>query len=475
MIILKLFEEWGISLKLKRKTNSINFKTLVYLVAFSVTILLFLIFSQSILLKYSYERYQTDKIKKIVKSVQDYDADDIFHNLETLVYDNSVCAQYIFDGGNNISYNTLMVGCGLNKNNTQIVELMNNIMSDNKDVQYIKLINKKTDTKAILTGIKVDKGYLFIYSPLEDLAGANIVLRSQVIFITCIVIILACFISYFLSNKITDPIMKITRKAKELGEGNYNIEFDSSDVLEIDELANTLNHVSRDLSKIDELRRDLMANVSHDLKTPLTMIRAYAEMIRDISYKDKVKMDKDLSVIIEETERLNVLVNDILDLSKMQADADSLNIEQFDLCELIKEVMRRYDILKTTEDYNFIMDLPDNAKVSADKQKMMQVIYNLINNAINYTGDDKKVFIKVSKVKKEYLVEIKDTGKGIKKEEIPYIWDKYYKKDKKHQRNVVSTGIGLSIVKEILTKHKFDYGVKSVPKKGTTFYFKIKK
>ena len=274
--------------------------------------------------------------------------------------------------------------------------------------------------------------------------------------------------------------MKITRKAKELGEGNYNIEFDSSDVLEIDELANTLNHVSRDLSKIDELRRDLMANVSHDLKTPLTMIRAYAEMIRDISYKDKVKMDKDLSVIIEETERLNVLVNDILDLSKMQADADSLNIEQFDLCELIKEVMRRYDILKTTEDYNFIMELPDNdpgynAKVSADKQKMMQVIYNLINNAINYTGDDKKVFIKVSKVKKEYLVEIKDTGKGIKKEEIPYIWDKYYKKDKKHQRNVVSTGIGLSIVKEILTKHKFDYGVKSVPKKGTTFYFKIKK
>jgi signal transduction histidine kinase len=121
------------------------------------------------------------------------------------------------------------------------------------------------------------------------------------------------------------------------------------------------------------------------------------------------------------------------------------------------------------------MELPDNAKVSADKQKMMQVIYNLINNAINYTGDDKKVFIKVSKVKKEYLVEIKDTGKGIKKEEIPYIWDKYYKKDKKHQRNVVSTGIGLSIVKEILTKHKFDYGVKSVPKKGTTFYFKIKK
>ena len=184
-----------------------------------------------------------------------------------------------------------------------------------------------------------------------------------------IVIVLACFISYFLSNKITEPITKITKKAKELGEGNYNIHFDSSDVLEIDELANTLNHVSNDLSKIDELRRDLMANVSHDLKTPLTMIRAYAEMVRDISYKDKDKMNKDLNVIIGETERLNILVNDILDLSKMQANADELSLEKFDLCEVIKEVMTRYDILKTTEDYKFIVELPEKSEVTADKKK----------------------------------------------------------------------------------------------------------
>ena len=245
--------------------------------------------------------------------------------------------------------------------------------------------------------------------------------------------------------------------------------------MEIDELANTLNHVEKDLSRIDELRRDLMANVSHDLKTPLTMIRAYAEMVRDISYKDKDKMNKDLNVIIEETERLNVLVNDILDLSKMQADADTLTIEEFDLCEVIHEVMKRYDIFKTTEDYEFIVKLPEKAIVKADRSKIMQVIYNLVNNAINYTGDDKKVYITLTESKKEYLFEVKDTGKGIKKEEIPYIWDKYYKKDKKHQRNVVSTGIGLSIVKEVLSKHKFDYGVKSIAKKGTTFYFKIKR
>ena len=98
----------------------------------------------------------------------------------------------------------------------------------------------------------------------------------------------------------------------------------------------------------------------------------------------------------------------------------------------------------------------------------------LENNAINYTGDDKKVTIKVTKHKKYYLVEIIDTGKGIKEEEIPYIWDKYYKNDKNHKRNVVSTGLGLSIVKQILELHNYEYGVKSVLKKGTTFYFKIK-
>ena len=198
-------------------------------------------------------------------------------------------------------------------------------------------------------------------------------------------------------------------------------------------------------------------------------------MERDISYKNKEKMDKYLNVIIEETERLNILVNDILDLSKMQAGVDELNVEKFDLVQVIKEVLNRYEILKTTEDYNFILELPDKAMVKADKQKIMQVIYNLVNNAINYTGEDKKVIVRLVSSKKEYIVEVQDTGKGIKKDEIPYIWDKYYKKDKKHQRNVVSTGIGLSIVREILVKHKFDYGVKSTLKKGSTFYFKIRK
>ena len=239
-------------------------------------------------------------------------------------------------------------------------------------------------------------------------------------------------------------------------------------------MSEALTQAQSEMLKTDELRRDLMANVSHDLKTPLTMIKAYAEMIRDISYKDQDKMNEHLSIIVDETDRLTVLVNDILDLSRMQSNADSLSIEKFDLADDIKTIVNRYQIIKETEKYTINLDMPNSIMIKADKKKLNQVIYNLINNAINYTGDDKTVTVRVTKHKKYYLVEISDTGKGIKESEIPYIWNKYYKNDKNHQRNVVSTGLGLSIVKEILELHDYEYGVKSVLKKGTTFYFKIK-
>ena len=281
-------------------------------------------------------------------------------------------------------------------------------------------------------------------------------------------------IAYFLSKKITEPILDITKKAQKLG-SSPTVKFPDYGVLEVNELAHVLSNAQTEMMKTDELRRDLMANVSHDLKTPLTMIKAYAEMVRDISYQDEQKRTEHCNIIMDEVDRLNVLVNDILTLSKMQANADEIHLESFDLIKEIKTIVKRYEIIKETENYHFVLDLPAKAMVCADQKKLNQVIYNLINNAINYTGADKTVTIRVKKEKDSYLVEIIDTGKGIKKEEIDLIWDKYYKNDKNHQRNVVGTGLGLSIVKTILENHHFKYGVKSEKNKGTTFYFYVKK
>ena len=219
-----------------------------------------------------------------------------------------------------------------------------------------------------------------------------------------------------------------------------------------------------------------MSNVSHDLKTPLTMIKAYAEMVRDISYKDKNKREESLNIIIEEVDRLNLLVGDILELSSMQSNMTKLNKENFDLIELINTILNRYKIYTVTEDYIFKFNCnKDKIIINADKKKMEQVIYNLINNAINYTGSDNTVTIKVTESWKNIKVEIIDTGKGIKKEDINHIWDKYYKSEKKHKRNMIGTGIGLSIVKNIFVLHNYEYGVISKKDKGSTFYFYIKK
>lgn len=461
--------------KYQIKKNSLNIKTLIYLMLFSLGIVLFLWIFQIIFLQYSYEYYQIKKMNSLVGKIETTNFDNLNETLNTLAYENEICIEYELNYGTTITYNTLQVGCGLDKNISSINKIKSNLK--NKDVKNnaVKLINPNFKTKAYLYSIKVDNGFIFLYSTLEDIDSTSLILKSQLIYIMFLVLAIAYFIAYFLSKRITKPIIDITKKAREMGKGNYDVVFSKNGTLEIDELADTLNNACSDMKKIDKLRRDLLANVSHDLKTPLTMIKAYAEMIRDISYKDKEKRNKDLNIIIDEADRLNILVNDLLDLSKLESNKEQLNITEYDLIDQINSVLNRYDIIKETENYNFILDTPSKAIVKADKNKINQVIYNLLNNAINYTGKDKKVKIKVTEKKDTYLVEIIDTGKGIKNADLPYIWDKYYKSDKNHQRNVVGTGIGLSIVRNILEIHKFKYGVKTKKNHGTIFYFEIVK
>lgn len=422
----------------------------------------------------SYEYLQVKTIDKLALSVKETSDSKLSETLEKTAYENEVCIEYITPY-ETTQYNTRMIGCELGKDNQDINKAQLELIKSGKETQAIRLVNKEYKAKAYLYGIQKNNGYIYIYSTLEDLSKASVILKQQLIYLTIVAILFASTIAYFLSHKITKPIIEISEKAKKLGYGNHEIQFEKNGILEIDELAENLNNAQKELSKTDELRRDLMANVSHDLKTPLTMIKAYAEMVRDISFQDEKKREEHLNIIISETDRLNILVNDILSLSKMQADADILKRETFDLTSEIKEILKRYEIMKETENYKFIVEMPSSAFIYADKSKINQVIYNLINNAINYTGEDKTVKIRLTEEKNKYLIEIIDTGKGIKPEEINIIWDKYYKNEKNHKRNVVGTGIGLSIVKNVLEKHNYEYGVKSEKKKGSTFYFKCQK
>ena len=469
------FVQWDINLCMKtKKKTSIQAKTLFFLLTYNIVIIVLLWVCQIKILDIYYEKEQIVNMDNIVNDLKNTNTSDLSAALLDIAYDNDVCI--VLSNGLNVAgtYNINMNGCALKSNNTKVKELMYNFVQSESSFKSYRFVNDDKHISALMYGVKIDDSDIFIYSNLEDISDFTLIIKRQLMYVCVIGIFIAIIMSIFLSNKITEPITKITKKAKKLGSGDTEVSFDDSGIKEIDELSETLTQAQEEMVKTDELRRDLMANVSHDLKTPLTMIKAYAEMIRDISYKDPEKMNEHLGIIVDETDRLTVLVNDILDLSRMQSNADTLSIEKFDLAEDIKTIVNRYQIIKETEKYIINVEMPDSIMIKADKKKLNQVIYNLINNAINYTGEDKPVTVRVTKHKKYYLVEIIDTGKGIKESEIPYIWNKYYKNDKNHQRNVVSTGLGLSIVKEILELHEYEYGVKSTLKKGSTFYFKIR-
>ena len=460
-------------MKTKKKT-SIQAKTLFFLLSYNIVIIVLLWVCQIKILDIYYEKEQVDNMDNIVSSLKETNSIELVSKLQDIAYDNDVCIVLTSNTSVVETYNINMNGCALKSGNSKVKELMYNFVQSEELLKSYRFVNDDKHISALMYGVKVGNSDVFIYSNLEDISDFTLLIKRQLMYVCVVGIFIAIIMSIFLSNKITEPITRITKKAKKMGTGDTDVSFEVSGIKEIDELSETLTQAQEEMVKTDELRRDLMANVSHDLKTPLTMIKAYAEMIRDISYKDSEKMNEHLGIIVDETDRLTVLVNDILDLSRMQSNADTLSIEKFDLAEDIKTIVNRYQIIKETEKYIINVEMPDSIMIKADKKKLNQVIYNLINNAINYTGDDKTVTVRVTKHKKYYLVEIIDTGKGIKESEIPYIWNKYYKNDKNHQRNVVSTGLGLSIVKEILELHGYEYGVKSVLKKGSIFYFKIK-
>ncbi len=460
-------------MNIRNKKNSFRFRTTLTIVFFSVFILLLLYMFQNIYLNYFYEVHKINQVESIASKIDS--ASDLNAYFNRISTESDVCIEYLYTNGKTILYNDTMKGCILNNPSANILNLMQDMYSSSKDTIFYNITNPRYSSKSFLYGKRVESGYIFINSQLESLDETNRILRDQLIYLLIIIIVLACIIASLVSHTITRPIFEITKKAKKMGNGDLTVEFEKSGISEIDELSETLNHAKNEMVKTDDYRRDLMANVGHDLKTPLTLIKSYAEMVRDITYKDEVKRNEHLNVIIKESDRLNELVNDIIQLSKLESNVESLNLERYDLVGEIKEIISKFEILEMTENYNFVLQAPEKAFIRADKKKMGQAIYNLINNAINYTGDDMTVYINIAKNKNGYLVEIIDTGKGIDEETLQHVWNRYYKTDKKHKRNKIGTGLGLSIVREIFEAHDFKYGVKSSLGKGTNFYFIPKK
>lgn len=292
-----------------------------------------------------------------------------------------------------------------------------------------------------------------------------------------IMVLLALIISIVLSSYVIEPITKIGEGAKLLAKGNYNVRFDENSYSEIEQLAQTLNYAASELSSVERVRRELMANVSHDLRTPLTLISGYAEMMKDFPNDDN---RDNLQVIIDEANHMILLVNDMADVSKYNAGVQKLQLAEIDFTAKIADTAARIKTLNYGE-YDIVFEPNEHVILTGDELKLTQVLYNLINNAITHTGDDKKVLITQSveeeSHKKYVRIEVTDSGDGISEEDAQTIWNRYYKMDKTYKRAHNGSGLGLNIVKSILELHHAEYGVLSRDKmpngSGCMFWFKI--
>lgn len=320
----------------------------------------------------------------------------------------------------------------------------------------------------------VDGYFIVINSLLVPVVATVSTLQIQLIFITGTLLLIALILAVILSRIISNPIIALNRSAKILATGNYQVKFDGDGYKEITELKDTLNYATDELSKVDSLRRELIANISHDLRTPLTMITGYSEAMRDLPNENT---KENIQIVIDEAKRLTSLVNDVLDISKLESGNMSLNIINFSFTDLIKSTIERYEKLT---DYNYIFTYEEEVLTDGDITQITQVLYNLINNAVTHTGEDKSISIRQSLIHdttdksmlKFVKIEVIDTGAGIPKDQLVHIWNRYYKVDKTHKRSVTGSGLGLSIVKNIINNHHGTFGVLS-DENGSNFWFTL--
>ena len=467
--------------KIKFDPKSLKFKLWLYFAVFALLLMVVLWFLQILFLNYTYQDMKIRETTNAASIIQrNFGHEDFIDIVVDLSITNDMYIHIETFGGSIIfspetagrmrpSYAYI----------SEMAEVRTMLLQSAEPSISVIIPEPRTDTNtlAYATFLVNEPPFnvviLYIFSPLYPVASTIAILRTQLIYVTLISIVLALAISFYLSRRIAKPIRELTSSAKNLAGGNYNIRFTDTHYTEIADLANTLTYAAGQLEKTDTLQKGILANVSHDLRTPLTMVKSYAEMIRDLSGDNPEKRNAHLNVIIEEADRLNLLVGDILTLSSAQSGALPLTMTHFNLKNTVANLLQSYDLHCEREGCKIILSCHENVFVTADQEKIKQVVSNLLNNALKYCGDDKRIIISIKKIDRKVRLEVIDYGIGIPQNELPQIWERYYKAHANHIRSESGTGLGLSIVKQILILHNAEFGVESKLGEGSTFWFEL--
>ena len=465
--------------------TSLQWKLVKYLLAFVIALLALLWLFQVV---FFYQRFKIEGIEKIGNTLAaNLESEKFTEIVAQQARQNDACIRVLNGLGQIQTTNTM--GCQLyNLSNAEIAEYVAQAQANGGsylDIQSEKVVSELPNGNLLLSNKHGSKNLIYfkivdntsyfktiimVNTHISPINATTETLRTQLGYIALIVVVASLGLAYLMSRKIVKPIVNINQSARQMAEGNYDIVFTGRGYKEITQLNDTMNHTTRKLKEVDQMRRDLIANVSHDLRTPLTMISGYGEMMRDLPGENT---PENVQVIIDEAHRLSNLVNDLLDLSKLQENKIELHVQDFDLTQLIQTVLYRYEKFMTQDGFDIQFQPAESVRVNADPDRLGQVLYNFINNAINYSLDDKRIVIRQLVNGNRVRVEVEDHGEGISEDKLNYIWDRYYKVDKTHKRSSAGSGIGLAIVREILELHHAQYGVRSEVGQGSVFWFEL--
>lgn len=462
--------------------KSIRFKIWRSFFLFTVAILTFLFISQVVLMPAIYQFIKTQECVSTALEIKDaWNSPE----LNSVIDDNARNKQLGIlihlptssIGGLPFTYSRDTTGSSVSIDRRVSDEMVEELRNSKTGMVFFPVDDDTKESFLLATYVGTSQdpvGYIFIYAFLEPTGTTTQILANIFLMSSLVIILVGLVFAVIISSSISKPIINISKSAYKLITGEFDMTSSPHDYSEIVVLTDNLNKASAEISKTEKLRKDLLANISHDLRTPLTMIKAYAEMIRDLSGNNPEKREKHLGVIIDEADRLSLLVNDILNLSKLQSGAIQLDLRKIDFSSQLKEIVSRFVMLDETK-IELICD--EEIYINADSKQIGQAVYNLIINAINYSGVD-TVTVKLYDIGNDNVrFEVSDKGVGISAEQLPYIWDRYYKvnRSENYKRTVKGTGLGLSIVKGVFECHGFRYGVESTEGAGTTFWFECRR
>ena len=412
---------------------------------------------------------------------------EITEYIDELSRDNSILV-FITDTDGNILYSSDEYKKGHNNRNIEQKGIKENFRGErgryrelpaNYD-EFLSRLNSSEDNEAEIRNNDMyiygryisfydcdEKAVLYIGTNLNAVGSTARIIRIQLLWVTLLSVVIGFVLAWFMSRSFSRPVAQLNEKAHKLADKNSDISFREGFCSELDELNDTLDNTAEKLRKSQEFQNELLANVSHDLRTPLTMIKGYAEMIRDISREDEKQCAEDVAVIVEETDRLTALVNEILEYSELQMTDSELVMSDVDISETVNSVVDSFEKLYSKEGFTFKRDIAVDTHISGNASRVQRAVYNLMDNAVRHAGEDKWIGVTLKTENEKAVIEISDHGAGIAPEELERIWDKYYTKRQRQGKGV--SGLGLAIVKQTVSLHKGKCEAGSEIGKGSTF------